>query len=89
MESTTLEIRQTFLQTNFHEIQFAVIFGGMILLFLLEGFIPRRELDDNQASRWLSNIGLAIFNHFFIIFYSVVIFGFLGVTQLLDSPNVS
>lgn len=77
MDSTTITLQQSFLETNFHEIQFAAIFGGMILLFLIEGFIPRRQTDKNQTSRWLSNIGLALFNHFFIIFYSVLVFGLL------------
>lgn len=78
MDSTTITLQQSFLETNFHEIQFAAIFGGMILLFLIEGFIPRRQTDKNQTSRWLSNIGLALFNHFFIIFYSVLVFGLLA-----------
>jgi sterol desaturase/sphingolipid hydroxylase (fatty acid hydroxylase superfamily) len=77
VDSTTITLQQSFLETNFHEIQFAAIFGGMILLFLIEGFIPRRQTDKNQTSRWLSNIGLALFNHFFIIFYSVLVFGLL------------
>jgi len=87
MENTTIELKQTFLQANFNEIQFAAIFGGMILLFLIEGFIPRRKSDNNQASRWLSNIGLALFNHFFIIFYSVVVFGLLSYFKP-DSPLI-
>ncbi len=88
MDSNTIELKQSFLQTNFHEIQFAAIFGGMILLFLIEGFVPRKQSGDNQASRWLSNIGLAIFNHFFIIFYSASVFGLLTYFKP-DSPLIS
>lgn len=59
----------------------AAIFGGMIVLFLLEGFIPRRTTEANQTNRWLSNISLAIFNHFFILFFSVILFGVIAKTQ--------
>ena len=77
MDSVSLEVNQSFLELHFHEIQFAAIFGGMILLFLIEGFIPRKVTEKDQTIRWLSNIALALFDHFFMIAYSLVMVGFL------------
>jgi len=67
--STGIIINEDFLITHLHEIQFAAIFGGMVVLFLLESFIPRKKLEADQTVRWLSNIGLALFNYFFLLFY--------------------
>ena len=85
METTTIELSQSFLEANMNEIQFAAIFGGMVLMFLIEGFIPRRKSKSNETSRWLSNIALSLFNHFLIIFYSVLVFGIVAKLQP-DSP---
>lgn len=60
-----------FIQRHYYELQFAAVFGGMFLLFILEGFIPRREALINQTGRWLNNISLAVFNHFLLLFYSL------------------
>jgi sterol desaturase/sphingolipid hydroxylase (fatty acid hydroxylase superfamily) len=46
-------------------------------LFLIEGFIPRRIYKTDQTIRWLSNIALALFDHFFMIAYSLLIVGLL------------
>lgn len=81
MEVTTIDLSQSFLQTHLQEIQFAAIFGGMVLMFLIEGFIPRRKTESNQTSRWLSNIGLALFNHFLIIFYSILLYKLVSQIQ--------
>jgi len=85
METTTIELSQSFLVANMNEIQFAAIFGGMVLMFLIEGFIPRRESSNSQTSRWLSNIALSLFNHFLIIFYSILVYGLISKFQP-DSP---
>ncbi len=81
METTTIELSQSFLEANMNEIQFAAIFGGMVLMFLIEGFIPRRESSNSQTSRWLSNISLSLFNHFLIIFYSILVYGIVSKFQ--------
>ena len=67
MEIKLTEVKQSFLEANLIELQFIAIFGGMILLFLIEGFIPRRQSETDQTNRWVSNIVLAIFNHFLIL----------------------
>jgi sterol desaturase/sphingolipid hydroxylase (fatty acid hydroxylase superfamily) len=73
METKNIELGQGFLVANSHEVQFIVIFGSIILLFLIEGFIPRRTTEKNQTIRWFSNIFLALFNYFFIFFYSIAL----------------
>lgn len=45
----------------------------MVVLFLIEGFVPRRETDKSQTMRWFGNISLALFNYFLIIFYSILV----------------
>ena len=67
--STGIIINEDYLITHLHEIQFATIFGGMVVLFLLESFIPRKKLEADQTLRWISNIGLALFNYFFLLIY--------------------
>ncbi|MEB8434420.1 sterol desaturase family protein [Cocleimonas sp. KMM 6892] len=59
-----------FIKNNYFEIQFAALFGGIFLVYILEGYFPRRRSDTNQTNRWVSNISLAIFNHFLILFYT-------------------
>lgn len=81
MDIVSLNIERNFLETHFTEIQFAAIFGGMVLMFLIEGVIPRRVAQTDQTSRWLSNIGLALFNHFFIIFYSLIVIQLVSTFQ--------
>lgn len=76
---------QSFLGANLFEVQFIATFSGMILLFLIEGFVPRRATKENQACRWLSNIGLIVINHFLIIAYSFLISGLVSVIQF-SSP---
>jgi sterol desaturase/sphingolipid hydroxylase (fatty acid hydroxylase superfamily) len=78
METQVLDLSQSWFQTHFTEIQFAAIFGGMVLFFLIEGFIPRRKSNENETNRWLGNIGLALFNHFFVLFFSIVVYGLIS-----------
>ncbi len=66
---TPIIFKQSFLELHAYELQFSLLFGGILLLLLLEGFIPRREVNNNQTNRWLSNIGITLLNHFFILFY--------------------
>ncbi|MEE9326736.1 MAG: sterol desaturase family protein [Cocleimonas sp.] len=93
METKSIELGQGFLVINFHEVQFVVVFGSIILLFLIEGYIPRRTTEKNQTTRWFSNIFLALFNHFFVIFYSlaliVVLRNFQPESPLLQHFKVS
>lgn len=88
-----VELQQSFLETHLHEIQFAVIFGGMVLLFLIEGLIPRRQTDNDQTVRWLSNIGLTFFNYFIILIYTGFVFAFFNTfkpeSPVLDYFKVS
>lgn len=81
MDVVSLNIERSFLEAHFTEIQFAAIFGGMVLMFLIEGLIPRRVANTDQTSRWLNNIGLALFNHFLIIFYSIIVIGLVSKFQ--------
>ena len=67
----TLEFEYHPILSNLYEIQFAVIFGGMVLIFLLESFWPRKNVKEDQTGRWLSNIAVALFNHFFLIFFAL------------------
>jgi len=71
MENSSVGSELSYLQTNFYEVQFIVVFGSIVLLFLIESFIPRRITEKKQGNRWISNISLTVFNHFFIIFYSI------------------
>lgn len=94
MDATTpLNIETSFLQTHIYEIQFAAIFGGMIVLFLLEGFIPRRKTKADQTHRWINNIALAFFSHFFILFYAIflvsIMVRFQPESPLLQAFNTS
>ncbi|MEB8431319.1 sterol desaturase family protein [Cocleimonas sp. KMM 6892] len=73
-----------YIQNNYYELQFAIIFGGMFVFFILEGFIPRRNPSQNQTGRWFNNIGLAFFNHFIVLFYSI---GLGFVIQKLHSDT--
>lgn len=78
MKVISVEIEQTFFQQYYFEIQFAAVFGGIFILFLLEEFIPRRKTgNNNQTSRWLSNISLALINFFFSHAYVFIFIGFL------------
>ncbi len=79
--TTIIQLSPSFLQAHYDELQFAAIFGGMILLFVLEGFYPRKAVTNDQTTRWISNIGLALFNHFFIIFYSLAIISAVSILQ--------
>ena len=85
MEVINVEISQTFFQQYYFEIQFAAVFGGIFVLFILEGLIPRRDGADNQTMRWLSNLGLALINFFFAHSYAIIFIGFLARFQP-DSP---
>lgn len=85
MKGALIELKHSFLELHIHEIQFAVIFGSIIVLFLIESFIPRRDSADNQTSRWLGNISIALFNHFLLIFYSILLVGIVSKLQP-DSP---
>lgn len=91
MES--IQLQNSFLETHLPELQFVAIFGGMVLLFLIEGLIPRRKEDKNQTVRWLSNIGLTFFNHFIILIYTGFVFAFFNVfkpeSPVLDYFKVS
>lgn len=73
MEVISFGLGHSFLQAHLYEIQFAAIFGGMVFLFLIEGLIPRRSTKEIQTSRWLTNIGLALFNHFLVLFFSILL----------------
>lgn len=81
----SIKMELSFLELHSHDIQFSLLFGGILILLLIEGFIPRRKVKSNQTNRWLSNISLALFNHFFILFYSILIVSF--VTKAI-SPNI-
>ena len=93
MKGIEFKIEDSFIALYSHEFLFAAIFGGMVLFFFIEGFIPRRLTDENQTSRWLSNISLALFNHILIIFYTLFVAGIVFRLQpgspLLDSFKVS
>ena len=93
MDTPVTQLTQSWFQANFTEVQFAAIFGGMVLFFLIEGFIPRRKTNANQSNRWLGNIGLALFNHFFILFFSIALYGlisgFIPDSSLLSHFKVS
>ena len=64
---------QQFFVEHQAEIQFAAVFGGMLLLLLVESSIPRRAISASQAGRRFSNIGLALLNHFLLAALAVVI----------------
>lgn len=83
---TPIKLEQTFLELHTYEIQFILLFGGILLLLLIEGFIPRRKINKDQTSRWLSNLSITIFNHFFILFYSILIVSF---TNKIIQQNVT
>jgi len=74
-----------FVVTHYYEFQFAALFGGMFLLFILEGFYPRRTVTKNQTSRWVGNISLAILNHFSMLFHTFSL-GILLSKFQPDSP---
>jgi len=74
-----------FIKSHYYELQFAALFGGMFLLYIIEAFIPRRNPDSNQTSRWLNNIGLAIFNHFLLLAYALG----LGYLALWIDPGTT
>lgn len=73
MEINKVSLNQSFFQEHYTDIQFALIFGGMVLFFLLEGLIPRRSSERVDGVRIASNIGLALFNHFFIFTYAILV----------------
>lgn len=81
----TLEFEYHPVLSNLFEIQFAVIFGGMVLFFILESYLPRKDVKGDEAGRWLSNITVALFNHFFLIFFALFL---INITQryLPNSP---
>ncbi len=81
METNKVSISQSFFQANYDDIQFAVIFGGMVFFFLLEGLIPRRKNSKPQGLRLFSNIGLALFNHFFLFAYAILITSIISKYQ--------
>jgi len=85
MEITSANLSHSFFEAHYIELQFSAIFGGMVILFLIEGFISRKTTEASQTSRWLSNIGLAFFNHFLIIFYAILVIGVISKLQP-DSP---
>lgn len=94
MKVISVEIEQTFFQQYYFEIQFAAVFGGIFILFLLEELIPRRRTNNkNQTMRWLSNIALALINFFFSHVYVFLFIGFLlkfePESPVLQAFNIS
>ncbi len=90
METISIEINQEqgFLLAHNMELQFAAIFGGMIVMFLFEGLLPRNTASSNQTNRLISNLSLALINHFSIIIYSA--FFIVTVSKFQpDSPLLS
>ena len=74
-----------FIVSNYLDIQFAAIFGGMFFLFILEAFYPRRPISKTQTTRWLGNIGVAFLNHFSLLFYTTSLSIYLNQFKP-DSP---
>lgn len=60
-----------FLVAHNQEIIFAVTFGGMVLMLLIEQLKPRRSELKSQTRRWLNNIILTILN--FVLITLVII----------------
>lgn len=60
-----------YLVTYNFEIQFAAIFGGMFLLFILEAYYPRKVAATDQTSRWVGNISLAFLNYFVLLIHAL------------------
>lgn len=52
---------------------FALTFGSMVLLLLLEQLKPRRYGAESQTSRWLNNIVLTLFNFFLMTYLMLTI----------------
>ena len=74
-----------FIKSHYYELQFVALFGGMFLLYIIEAFIPRRKPENNQTSRWVNNITLAIFNHFLLLGFSLG----LGYLALWINPSTT
>ncbi|MFK5894239.1 MAG: sterol desaturase family protein [Pseudomonadota bacterium] len=66
-----------FLITYNRDIVFAITFGSIAVMLLVEHIKPRRAESDRQTSRWLNNISLSLFNIILMAFVSA------GVGSLL------
>ena len=62
-----------FIIANNRDFMFAVTFGLMVLLLLLEQIKPRRPEAPSQTSRWLNNIALTLFNFFLMTYVTVAV----------------
>lgn len=62
-----------FLVIHNQDIMFAVTFGGMVLMLLIEQLKPRRLELKSQSRRWLNNILLTILNFVLITFIIITI----------------
>jgi len=62
-----------FIVANTRDIMFAVTFGIMVLLLLVEQIKPRRPESASQTSRWLNNIALTLLNFFLMAYVTVAV----------------
>jgi sterol desaturase/sphingolipid hydroxylase (fatty acid hydroxylase superfamily) len=62
-----------FLTTNNHNVMFAISFGSIALLLIIESIKPRRKDTGQQLSRWSTNIGISLLNFFLIGYFAVFI----------------
>lgn len=62
-----------FLVAHNHDIMFAITFGSMVLLLLLEQIKPRRSDTESQTSRWLNNITITLLNFFLMTYVMVAV----------------
>ena len=62
-----------FIVKNNYDVMFAVTFGIMVLMLLVEQIKPRRPESASQTSRWINNIALTLFNFFLVTFVIVAI----------------
>ena len=62
-----------FVVSNIHDVMFAISFGSITCLILLETIKPRRKNTEQQLNRWVTNITLALLNFFLVTSISVLI----------------